>query len=116
MSVGDQGDHVVATLPLKGVCLPPFLLVRLLFVYSCPFPRYVSFPRSFQINNYSRIQLAPHAQRRAVPMTVSEWVPVLGVNDEVAKSGSITGVVLRSGRVSDNMAVILKKWSGTSEV
>jgi len=28
----------------------------------------------------------------------------------------ILGVVLRSGRVSDNMAVILKKWFGTSEV
>ena len=34
----------------------------------------------------SRIQLAPHARRRAVPMTVSEWVPVLCANDEVAKS------------------------------
>ena len=35
----------------------------------------------------SRIQLAPHARRRAVPMTVSEWVPVLCADDEVAKSG-----------------------------
>ena len=37
----------------------------------------------------SRIQLAPHARRRAVPMTVSEWVPVLSANDEVAKSRRI---------------------------
>ena len=35
----------------------------------------------------SRIQLAPHARRRAVPMTVSEWMPVLCVNDEVANRG-----------------------------
>jgi len=34
----------------------------------------------------NRVQLAPHARRRAVPMTVSEWVPVLCANDEVAKS------------------------------
>ena len=39
---------------------------------------------SFEV---SRIQLAPHARRRAVPMTVSEWVPVLCADDEVAKSG-----------------------------
>jgi len=40
-------------------------------------------PPFFQFN--SRIQLAPHARRRAVPMTVSEWVPVVCANDEVAK-------------------------------
>ena len=40
----------------------------------------------------SRIQLAPHARRKAVPMTVSEWVPVLCANDEVAKSGR-TGMI-----------------------
>jgi len=34
----------------------------------------------------SPIQLAPHARRRGVPMTVSEWVPVLCAKDEVAKS------------------------------
>ena len=38
----------------------------------------------------SRIQLAPHARRRAVPMTESWWIPipVLCVNDEVANGGS----------------------------
>ena len=41
----------------------------------------------------SRIQLAPHARRRAVPMTVSEWVPVLCANDEVAKSRR-TGITI----------------------
>ena len=41
----------------------------------------------------SRIQLAPHARRRAVPMTVSEWVPVLSANDEVAKSRR-TGITI----------------------
>ena len=42
----------------------------------------------------SRIQLAPHARharRRGVPKTVSEWMPVLCANDEVAKSGR-TGI------------------------
>ena len=34
----------------------------------------------------SRIQLAPHARRRGVPMTVSERIPVLCANDDVAKS------------------------------
>ena len=41
----------------------------------------------------SRIQLAPHARRRAAPITVSEWMPVLCANDEVAKSGS-TGITI----------------------
>ena len=41
----------------------------------------------------SRIQLAPHARRRGVPMTESEWMPVLCVNDEVPKSGS-TGITI----------------------
>ena len=41
----------------------------------------------------SRIQLAPHARRKAVPMTVSEWVPVLCANDEVAKSRR-TGITI----------------------
>jgi len=40
----------------------------------------------------SRIQLAPHARRRAVPETVSEWVPAVRLtSDEVAKSGR-TGI------------------------
>jgi len=39
----------------------------------------------------SRIQLAPHARRRAVPITESGWIPVLCVKDEVAKSGD-TGI------------------------
>ena len=41
----------------------------------------------------SRIQLAPHARRRAVPMTESWWIPipVLCVNDEVANGGG-TGI------------------------
>ena len=38
---------------------------------------------------WSRIQLAPHARRRAVPMTESEWMPVLCVNDKVAKSSDV---------------------------
>ena len=39
-----------------------------------------------------RIQLAPHVRRRGdVPMTVSEWMPVLCANDEMAKSGR-TGI------------------------
>ena len=37
----------------------------------------------------SRIQLAPHARRRGVPMTESEWMPVLCVNDKVAKSSDV---------------------------
>ena len=43
----------------------------------------------------SRIQLAPHARRRAVPMTESWWIPipVLCVNDEVAKSRR-TGITI----------------------
>ena len=42
----------------------------------------------------SRIQLAPHARRGAVPMTESDWIPVLLCeNDEVAKSGS-TGITI----------------------
>jgi len=41
----------------------------------------------------SRIQLAPHARRGAVPMTESDWIPVLCVNDEAAKSGS-TGIMI----------------------
>jgi len=41
----------------------------------------------------SRIQLAPHARRRAVPKTVSEWIPVVRLTgDEVAKSGR-TGIM-----------------------
>jgi len=43
--------------------------------------------------SFSRIQLAPHARRGAVPMTVSEWVPVLCANDEVAKSRR-TGITI----------------------
>ena len=39
----------------------------------------------------SRIQLAPHARRKAVPITESGWIPVLGEEDEVAKSGD-TGI------------------------
>jgi len=40
----------------------------------------------------SRIQLAPHARRRAVPKTVSGWIPVVRLtSDEVAKSGR-TGI------------------------
>ena len=40
----------------------------------------------------NRIQLAPHARRRAVPMTVSEWVPAVRLTgDEVAQSGR-TGI------------------------
>merc|ERR1711967_141944 len=39
----------------------------------------------------SRIQLAPHARLRAVPITESGWIPVLCVKDEVAKSGG-TGI------------------------
>jgi len=39
-----------------------------------------------------RIQLAPHARRRAVPKTVSGWIPVVRLtSDEVAKSGR-TGI------------------------
>jgi len=41
----------------------------------------------------NRVQLAPHARRRAVPMTVSEWVPVLCANDEMAKSRR-TGITI----------------------
>ena len=40
----------------------------------------------------SRIQLAPHARRRAVPKTVSGWIPVRLTSDEVAKSGR-TGIM-----------------------
>ena len=47
--------------------------------------------RSAWPNSDSRIQLAPHARRRAVPMTESGWIPVLCVNDEVANSGG-TGI------------------------
>jgi len=39
----------------------------------------------------SRIQHAPHARRRAVPITGSGWIPVLCEKDEVAKSGD-TGI------------------------
>ena len=35
----------------------------------------------------SRIQLAPHARRKAVLITESGRIPVLGQSDEVAKSG-----------------------------
>ena len=45
----------------------------------------------FQYNR--RIQLAPHARRRAVPKTVSGWIPVVRLtSDEVAKSGR-TGIM-----------------------
>ena len=36
---------------------------------------------------YSRIQLAPHARRRDVPMIVSERMPASCTDDEVANSG-----------------------------
>ena len=39
----------------------------------------------------SRIQLAPHARRRAVLITDSGRIPVPGQSDEVAKSGD-TGI------------------------
>ena len=41
----------------------------------------------------SRIQLAPHARHGAVPMTESELIPVLCVNDEVTKSER-TGITI----------------------
>jgi len=49
--------------------------------------------RYVELNLSSRIQLAPHARRRAVPKTVSEWIPVVRLTgDEVAKSGR-TGIM-----------------------
>ena len=48
--------------------------------------------QGFKVQSCSRIQLAPHARRRAVPKTVSEWVPAVRLtSDEVAKSGR-TGI------------------------
>ena len=41
----------------------------------------------------SRIQLAPHARRKAVPITESGWIPALCVKDEVAKSRR-TGITI----------------------
>ena len=46
-----------------------------------PFPVF-----SVDFSFFNQVQLAPLARRRAVPMTVSEWVPVVCANDEVAKS------------------------------
>ena len=40
----------------------------------------------------SRIQLAPHARRRDVPMIVSERVPAVCTSDVVANSGR-TGMI-----------------------
>ena len=45
----------------------------------------IFFESASVMDQTSRIQLTPHARRRAVPMTVSEWVPVVCANDEVAK-------------------------------
>ena len=46
----------------------------------------------YVIHMIYRIQLAPHARRRAVPKTESVWMPVVRLaSDEVTKSGR-TGI------------------------
>ena len=46
-----------------------------------------------KILEQSRIQLAPHARRRDVPMIVSERMPASYTDDEVANNGS-TGITI----------------------
>ena len=63
----------------SGSCILPVPL----FLLSMS-PLLISFLTIFFVSP-NQVLLAPLARRRAVPMTESEWVPVVCANDKVAK-------------------------------